>query len=1438
MATSNPLVALGVLDIAPGKPLSSLNPKHVGQPPNKDHFGARELLVHLRTLDPSYKAPKEQKRSFLPSKKKTKDLDDPSSWSFSNAEVGRAITFALRKNVPGVVSIVAALLAMGAEQGASAQQLWSCEQGHGQKAGPSILKFIRLQKSTSTTETPCPWLQIAAEMDSLPLVHLLSGAGLSQKTLDHALETAIQTGIDPRVEKELVALGADFPDDPGFLVTVMSSTSSHRALRVTELLLSTHHPCKHPAALAAMKRAAMTMPTDKDLQETLSTLLANVILGPLELYEVLLAAIEGQNLSAVAAVSLAAGHDWKHIVETGGSEATTLAAHIDDPDIRFRLLGFLELVGATPDTPALRDRLLQDAKSGNIEGLDQLLLFGVSPACPTTHSDTGTLGWAVQSLSLDIFNLILATAKFTPQAASDALRLLPKRAPETTKIKIIRSLAESGASCEELSRQLFLSVRDSEPHLVDMLLDLGATSTYRNRDGESALSTAARLGNVPLVRNLLAGAPPDIVSEAMPYALAGLDDQEQALISVLKMLVSHGAHGPSVDETILKTLERPGPATEEILMVLLPVGVGPVASGKAVLALSRQAATARSLELLCEASDIPETALASALKIVLGHEPFNVEKARILGETIKATDRCHILDHMLVHFHRDAEGKGHQIVDFLLASGASIDAGDGCAMAAEASRGNLVRLRDMMRRSPSPLTLENTLKKALSLLPGPVQRDIVRLILDSATTDIGQGDVALLAVQDEDTDLLKLVMNHSRGRVPFSCEEALWDAIDHDNDKAVSILVQNGITPEIAASALDHLLGGPSLETPKAVNIATSLLQVEVDPGTKDAALSKAFSAVSASGALPVELIHLLVSKGADPCQQAALLFRTTFQKADIAALRALTAAPFPLDRVVRILMESSDDSGASYVAKALNICLAQAKRYSSQHELEDNTLLKVALERYPTSDAIVALLLDNGCTASADCGLQGPNGTKSLPIFWASNPARRVPDKVMLKLLSATSKQELRGIPPSDMVCVMHAAAARKDPTLFKQLISRGVTIDLETSHGDTALSLATYDDDLVAIKALTGAGSRRNDGSLHIAASQLNARSIKLLRDSGHEVSWPCPRFGFQIPLASLVCVEREPGKINQRALEDALESLTPFPEAKCQEGEKSALHHILDHPTCPVQILQAYARAARLHEQPSKDDYYLFKDPLSKLCFSPPMYVWYRSPATRSQETRVELFNILRSLSFRDRYYAESGPQPDGYTMEAVPQAVKFAMERDRDSEQDRRRLEEHRRYLDQESERRRIRADADEARDLRAMATRADAQIAIEQRIAHARLAGARENWFYEQSRAQYVAPLRVSEPESRGRPSYRNYPRTRPRVGNREVHRVEGSGRSAARQTASSSQGADYSWPQHSGWSYMPSAPSSSSVPRSRNHPPTGYVIGPVDENGYVHGYNY
>lgn len=89
MATPNPLATLGVPDIAPGKTLSPLTPEHFGQPPNKNQIGARELLVHLGTLDPSYKAPKEQKRAFPSSKKKKEAIDDPSPGLFPTPRLGR-----------------------------------------------------------------------------------------------------------------------------------------------------------------------------------------------------------------------------------------------------------------------------------------------------------------------------------------------------------------------------------------------------------------------------------------------------------------------------------------------------------------------------------------------------------------------------------------------------------------------------------------------------------------------------------------------------------------------------------------------------------------------------------------------------------------------------------------------------------------------------------------------------------------------------------------------------------------------------------------------------------------------------------------------------------------------------------------------------------------------------------------------------------------------------------------------------------------------------------------------------------------------------------------------------------------------------------------------------------------------------------------------------
>ncbi|KAK1831411.1 hypothetical protein QBC39DRAFT_407805 [Podospora conica] len=1337
MSAPDLLAALGVPDVASGRRFSPLQPDHASPPQIKDYFGARELLDHLRTIDPSYKPPKEQKRGFLTSKKKKDDLGDPSSWSFPNPELGRAVTFALRNNLPGADGIVAALLAMGAKQGATAELLWTSEQQQGQKTLPSLLKLIRLQKPASTTEEPCPWLQIAAELGSLALVHVLWRAGLSQKCLDNALAKAIHIGNNHRVEKELVALGANFPADPKFLATFMSSASSERALQATKLFLSTQIPPQHSTAIAAMKRAAKTIPTDNNLQETLSILLANVILAPLESYEVLLAAIDGQNLGAVATISHAIRHHWGHIAEAGGSEATRLAAQVDDLEIRFRLLNFLRLVGATPDTPELRERFLQDAKSGHLDHLNLLLLFGVSPATPTANSDAGTLGWTVQSLNMVVFDLILAT-ELTPQEASAALHHLPEHAPHDTKMKIIRSLAERGASPEELSHQLLVAVRNSERYLIEMLLGLGAAPVYRDRGGASALSIAAGLGNVPLVNSLcLNGAPPGILSEAMPHAVAGLCDRQNDLISVLRLLVSKGANGPcpSVDGTVLEVLDNPGPATDEILKVLLPLGLGPVAAGGAAKTFARPAWTANTLGLLCRFSTIPETALGSALQIVLGHESINMEKARLLSGFVKAAGWRHIFDHLLVYFHGDEHSNGHQIVDFLLASGASIDAGEGCVLAAEASRGNLARLGEMMIRKPSQVTLGKTLKECLSLPPS-TRANIIRLILGATTSDIGQGAVALRAVQDEDLALLRIVMDlgHKYARFPY--KEALWDAIDHLRDQAVSVFIHPQMNKELATSALEHLMSGRSLEDPRAVRIAASLLKA-VDSSAKDVALRKAFSAVTVSGAFPAGMIQLLVNQGGNACLQAGLLFRMASQKGDIAALRALAIPPFPLDSVVRAVIESADKGSARYVGEALKVCLAQA----TTDRLEDNSLLKLALEKYPTSEEIVTVLLNNGCTASTDCGFLDNDGFVMLPFTWALN--NQVSDKVIVKLLSATPKPDWLGIPSAAVVKMIYAAAAREEPTVFDQF--RGAQIDCHHSDGTTALSLATSDGNLQAIKRLTDAGSRTNDGSLHIAAAQRNAEAIKLLRASGHDLNWPSATDGL-IPVMCLIENAEGLGPAHERALEDALASLTPFPQPKCHQGEPSILHHILDQWTCSVPLLRAYARVTRLHDQSSKDDVYLFKEPRTKLCYSPTAYLQYIFPERRNPMTVADLLSILRGLGFEDRYYAESGPQPLGYTPEALPQSVKYAMEREQEAEQERRRLNDQRQYLDQERQRLNNEAEADEARYLKALMTRGNVEVDLAARKAHAATMAAIPAYpTYVENYAQYPASGQMAAP---------------------------------------------------------------------------------------------
>ena len=59
-----------------------------------------------------------------------------------------------------------------------------------------------------------------------------------------------------------------------------------------------------------------------------------------------------------------------------------------------------------------------------------------------------------------------------------------------------------------------------------------------------------------------------------------------------------------------------------------------------------------------------------------------------------------------------------------------------------------------------------------------------------------------------------------------------------------------------------------------------------------------------------------------------------------------------------------------------------------------------------------------------------------------------------------------------------------------------------------------------------------------------------------------------------------------------------------------------------------------------------------------------MWYRS-AHGLRWQAPEPVRILHDLSFKDRFYAESGRQPFGYIKETLPQTVKYSTAREEEA-----------------------------------------------------------------------------------------------------------------------------------------------------------------------------
>ncbi|KAK0749851.1 hypothetical protein B0T18DRAFT_461622 [Schizothecium vesticola] len=1348
---------LGFPNLTPAPRPPRLQPSPKLRPTPQDRNRARELLVHLRTSDPSYKAPDESKRRHFRSERKNKVLADTGQWTFSSYEVAKGVAnyFSHETLTPG--GVLAALLETASDSdGNDVDNIWKRSQG------PPPESF-RLRKPKPSDVGPCPWISLAADQSAGDALACLLEAGGSQKDLGAALEAALDRK-DYAVARELVAFDAPFPPRPDLF---SAATSQPLDMDFVNLWLAA--PASPPPEFSTLAIATMMRMSSRESRTVLSMLLTSYPPSAAESAALLLQAIELGNLETLATVSAALHHSWPALGDIHHSEPCVRAAtRIQHADARQRVLSFLFAAGVEPNLPDLRALLLKEVKAENVEHIRLLVSHGVPSHVRGGQPPFSPLEAAVETSHVDILRLVVASGTVIPSdVASAATERISDGWSEQTRAEMLDLLAPHVQEPKDsLSKLLLRAVRNSNQTVISTILRHGARSSYVDVGGANSLHIAVERGDVDLIQKLCAATPTaSIASRALVAAYEAFGSgPTEPMLSVTSLLVREAATGDPADLSRMLTaglVMQPRTVRRKVCAIIIAASTSSIGEGEALADIVREAdADLELVRLLLRKS--PSTAMLSdGLKMGLAAQggaarrelcrllfqassPGQIrERQRLAALVAESVLDLELIRSFLSRIRKDKAARSATLkaalsrrsradrmalcelvlgdsaseigqskalvtlveepdsdmalIDLLVRKGASVDHDQGRALVKAIERGSVHLLKALLGDLRiKPRTISRGFKTAMALPPGSPRTELTALLLSAGVSLDDRAAHLLSAVQSRDLPLLESLLAVG-GPVPPLAEDALSYAVTHAYVQDVAAMVRQGIPEPLLVSVFQSLARTGHLGSPQYIETAALLMNLRVPHRILTPTLLTVCSETAT--ALPVEFISLLISHGADPMAEDARCIVAAAKKHHIAcAERLMTAPSFRLDEAVRALISSIHDE--EWLVRWVSLCLQRSGARFLQH-----TLLRLALERFPSGATILRQLLDNGCEPMMKCSCKNEIGDDTTLLMWALAKDGRASEEVVLDLLDHPLAAP-HFIHPADGLTAMHLAAGLGRLSVLRKLVGlQGeFHLQLPDSVGRTPLCRATEAGNAGAIAALMAAGAKVDDGSLHIAARSLDIASIKLLRSHGHDIHYPHAGLDGRRPLAELCFKASGSGPSWEFQAEAAIRELLPLPDPQWRPvHDKSFLHLAIDNKTSAHALVGAILRVSQLWRNPSRDDDYLYADLATGLFRSPTKYIEQLCPDKLSRE-KVSLIRLLKSQQFVDRFYAESGPQPPGAI--GLPKEVADAVKEEKlaqwKQQQEFRRQEEaaaqHNRLTDELNRRNNAHSDAAHARGL--------------------------------------------------------------------------------------------------------------------------------------------
>lgn len=634
-----------------------------------------------------------------------------------------------------------------------------------------------------------------------------------------------------------------------------------------------------------------------------------------------------------------------------------------------------------------------------------------------------------------------------------------------------------------------------------------------------------------------------------------------------------------------------------------------------------------------------------------------------------------------------AERNDVRLFRLLLNSDASLDHSNGEALCTAVERGDLATSTLFLE---SQAASSNVLDRAFDCcfkLCQQARLSLAKLLLPKGVSSNALGKYLKTAVIQKDHDLLRLLIHHGAD-TEFQGGDALVATARNGDPIAFQMLMPSTVRPSIIDRAFEAAIESRTVESfSGGLHVAELLLRQGVGEHLKNEAL---LDAVQSYKQVQEGFIKLLLNHGADVNIQNGQCFFSAADREDYELFDMLLGHEPSFEIVIHRLMMSIESE--EKVVPFLRRCFNHSQNF---FESQDNRLLFIAMERFPSGAALVKLLLDSGCSAGATQVLKlklNYEAEELTPLVWALyQPRPGIKNSVIMALLERGNEGSIH---PSSrlrtsghLLCTVNPhfvtektqktaifkAAKSGRHTVLRKLIELKVNVNTRNHKRRTPLFYASRQGDMTAVDIIYSAGAYPNDGSIQEAAREGHPDVVAYLLNTGHDPEDPSEFHWGRSALAEM-CLLAEPCGVEWEAKAYRIVQMLFQAGASVTEkyDGKTVLHLALDNDS-PLQLTRTLLQFPQIWKR-LNDDVFLYEDS-QNICYSPTKYVerFYVGTADGMRQT---LINLLKSKRCKDRLFSTRGEHPPG--AQGLPDDLAAIVRReslaDRELEQTKRRMKE--------------------------------------------------------------------------------------------------------------------------------------------------------------------